>query len=138
MHFIDKAFKERQNQYFNIQPDSPVFNIIQVIFDSLHNRSVPPVAIDLCPPSNPRAYLMFDHVARNLFFKFLYKKRSFRSWSHKAHLTFQDIEQLRKFRRCFVFLINLPIGVTRGSFWTVHFPFSAALSCTTIDRNLYI
>ena len=40
---------------------------------------------------------MFHHIPRYFLTKLLYKKRSLRSRSHKAHLPFQDIEKLWKF-----------------------------------------
>ena len=47
--FIDKAFKTGQKQDFKIQSNCPVFNIIKITLDPLPDRSISPIAIDLCP-----------------------------------------------------------------------------------------
>ena len=40
---------------------------------------------------------MLDHVSRYFLTEFLYKERSFRSWSYQAHIAFQNIKKLWKF-----------------------------------------
>ena len=54
-------------------------------------------AVDLCPSREARPHLMFYHISRDLFLELFHELRALRSRSHQAHISFQDVEQLRKF-----------------------------------------
>ena len=82
---------------FQIKDERPVFNIKDVVICSFGNGSIPPQAIDLRPAGYAGFYAMPFQISRNLFFKFLNEVRPLRTWTNNAHITFHDIDQLRKF-----------------------------------------
>ena len=86
--FIDKSGHYREQQDFDVQHQCPVFDIVQIAVDAHADRSVTTIAIDLCPAGDTRADLMLDHIAWNFFFKLLYEKWPFRSWTDKTHISF--------------------------------------------------
>ena len=101
--FVDVPTEKCQEQNFEIKPESPVFYIIKVAFDSFGNGGVSAVAVDLSPSGHARTNLVLDHIAWNYFLEFLDEERTLRTRTDQTHITTQDIDKLWK-------LIN--IGLT--------------------------
>ena len=66
------------------------------MFDSASDGSITAESVNLSPSCDTGTNLMFDHITRNLFTEFFHEEGPFRSWTYKAHVTFQNVEQLRK------------------------------------------
>lgn len=92
--FVNKAFENCQEQNLYVKSDAPVLNVVQVTVYTLPDGCISAVTIDLCPSCKSGTHLMLDHVSRYFLTEFLYKERSFRSWSYQAHIAFQNIKKL--------------------------------------------
>ena len=71
--------------------------IMNIILDPLLDGRITTQTVDLCPSREARPHLMFYHISRDLFLELFHELRALRSRSHQAHISFQDVEQLRKF-----------------------------------------
>ena len=78
-------FNEKHN--LDIKGQCPVLNIKNIVLNPALNRGIPPIAVDLRPACQTGSYLVFDHVAGNLFLKLFYKLRPLRSRPHHTHIT---------------------------------------------------
>ena len=74
-----------------IKSHRPVFDIIQITLYPFSDRSISTIATLPAPTGKTRPHLMLDHITWYLLPKLFYKKRPLRSWSHKTHLTLQNV-----------------------------------------------
>jgi len=94
---VNEPIEKRQENDFQIQRHAPVAHVIEIVLDSMGDRSVTAAqTIDLSPAS----YAAFDvvprHVPRDLLAEFLNEKREFGPRTNNTHVTLKNIDKLRQ------------------------------------------
>ena len=84
-------------KHFDVDPERPSLNIIQVILQSLADTRPPPPSMHLRPTSHPHRHGVPEVVIRQDFAELFDKNRPFRARSHQAHLALQDVPKLWQF-----------------------------------------
>src|SRR5262245_10684602 len=93
---VNKSLPDRQPHDFQIEPNGPMLDVIEIALNPFFKRGVATPATDLRPPSNSGLHFMLEHIEGNLFSNFLDYPRPFRSRPNDAHLAHQDIPKLRQ------------------------------------------
>ena len=83
---MNEAAKDRQSQDLQIAPKRPAFNVFEIVFDALFQRSVAAPAVDLRPACHSCLDFVTKHVFRNGFSELLDQQRSLGSGADEAHL----------------------------------------------------
>src|SRR5690242_5948123 len=68
------ATQNRADDYFNIQPDRPIFDVPQIILRPLDDGGIPAQTVDLRPTGHPSLLAMALHIARHELLKLLDKR----------------------------------------------------------------
>ena len=76
------AFEKGKQHDLKIEPDRPIFNVIEVVFDSINQAGVASQAVDLSPTGDARPYFMTWIVVGDLVLELGYEFRSFRARPH--------------------------------------------------------
>jgi hypothetical protein len=80
-----------------IKPERPALDVVEVVLDTLAERSATSPSVDLGPASHAHRYGVPQVVVGHGFLEMLNENRTLRPRPDKAHLSQQDINQLRKF-----------------------------------------
>ena len=99
-----KSLKYRHNKDFEVEQKGPVFNVKHVVGNALDDLIVrtnsATASVDLRKTRNARLYLMPQQISVDDLTQMpVASSRSsrMRAWTHKRHLSFDNIEELRKF-----------------------------------------
>src|SRR5262252_2460692 len=74
---MEKPAQQRQPHDLEIEADRPVFDVIEVVFDSFLDRRVAAPAVDLRPARQSCFHLVAQHVRRNAMFELRHEMRTF-------------------------------------------------------------
>ena len=77
-----------------IESEAPVAEIVQVIFHTLFDRSVPAPAVYLCPAGDSDLERVAEVITLDFLQEPLHKMCSFRSRTDDAHVPSQHVEEL--------------------------------------------
>src|SRR5215510_4312441 len=87
---------ESQKENFDIEPQTPISNVVKVVRHALRDRRIATPAVHLSPTGYSTFYVVARHVLRNLLPEFLQEERTFGPRPNDAHVTLQHIQKLRK------------------------------------------
>src|SRR4051794_26661224 len=90
----DVDYGERDDA--QVEPQRPVFNVVEIIPDSLLQVRVAPQIIDLRPSGDARLDKVLLHVAGDLLAESADEFGPLRSWPHDRHLSPENIDELRE------------------------------------------
>ena len=93
---IDHRPREGFKQNLQVQKRTPVVDVPDVELDPLLDAGVAAVAVHLRPTGDAGLHLMLHHVERDLFAELLNKVRKLRPRADQAHVTAEDVDQLRQ------------------------------------------
>ena len=83
--------KKGEPEDLQIKPETPVFQIKNIMFHTLCNGRVPAPSVHLCLAGNTGFGLVAHLVMGNFLFELFYKVFSFRARSHKAHVPNKNV-----------------------------------------------
>lgn len=92
--FVSEYTEYGHQNDLHIHAEGPVFDVVKVVFDASFYGGIASVAVDLCPACDAGAYLVFDHVAGDIFFEFVYEEGAFGSRAYYGHIADEDVEEL--------------------------------------------
>src|SRR3989454_6071522 len=90
---------EGQEEDLQVEAEAPALDVVKVVLDPLLDRGLPPPAVDLRPAGDARLHLVAEHVAGHAPSELLDEARALRGRAHEAHLTAQEVSELRQLRR---------------------------------------
>ena len=94
---IHETVENCQENDFEIQRQTPVPHVIQVVLDSLRDRTVAPAqSVDLRPPSYPTLNIMSCHISWNFLPELLHEECQLWAGTNYTHVAFHDVDELRK------------------------------------------
>ena len=88
--------EDGQEQDLQVEPEAPVFDIIDIIPDPLRDRGVAPQVIHLCPAGDSRPHQVLEHIAWDLFLELFHIERDLRPRPDEAHISLQNVPELGK------------------------------------------
>src|SRR4051812_22426918 len=94
---LENSSDEREPHDLEIEGDGPVFDVVQVVFDSLFERRITPPSVHLGPAGNSGFHLVAKHVLRNAVLELLDEKRPFGTRSDDRHVAAEHVPELRQF-----------------------------------------
>lgn len=81
----------------DVQPEAPVFDVPDVVLDTLLDAGVAAQAVHLGPAGDAGAHLLADEVEGDLLLEVAHMVGDLGAGADQAHVTFEDIEKLGKF-----------------------------------------
>src|SRR5256712_4734436 len=87
---------EGQEEDLQVEAEAPALDVAKVVLDPLLDRGLPPPAVDLRPAGDARLHLVAEHVAGHAPSELLDEARALRARADEAHLTAQDVPELRQ------------------------------------------
>src|SRR5205807_3080837 len=87
---------EGQEKDLQVEAEAPALDVEEVVLDPLLDRGLAPPAIDLRPARDARLHLMAEHVPGHPPAELLDEARALGTRADEAHLTAQDVPELRK------------------------------------------
>ena len=81
--FVDKAVSYCAEHDLEVEGHAPVFNIVDIVVDSLTYGSISAGAVDLGPAGKTGTNLMLYHVTGYLFLKLFHKLGALGSGPHQ-------------------------------------------------------
>src|SRR5450432_2105364 len=91
-----KYVNDRQRDDAQVEPDRPIFNVVQIIPDPFLQVGSAAEIVDLCPAGNARLDQVLLHVTRDLLLETMDEFRTLRPRPDDRHLALEDIDELRK------------------------------------------
>src|SRR5262249_1953363 len=89
--------RQRHQQDVNIQRLRPVSNVINVMVESLFQARIATPAVNLCVAGNAGAHHVPDVISPLFLAKLSCEFGTFGPRSHEAHVSAQDVPELRQF-----------------------------------------
>ncbi len=97
--FSNKSFENSQEDDFQIKPQRPAMDVVQIELHSLlhlvERIGFTTPTIDLCPSTNPPNPIETQHVAIHYGAILLVVRNGMWPWPHDRHTSLQHIEKLR-------------------------------------------
>src|SRR5262249_10514503 len=91
------AVAEGEDHDAEIQGETPVLDVPDIVEDALLEAGVAAPAVDLRPARDARQAIVADVVVRDPLLKFIYEFGAFRTRADEAHLAFEHVPELREF-----------------------------------------
>ena len=91
------AAEDGEEDDFYVEPEGPVFQVVDVALYTFLDGGVATPAIHLGPAGDAGFHEVANFIGRNIFFKFFDKVFSFGPWTYNTHVFDQDIQELREF-----------------------------------------
>src|SRR5213596_762094 len=87
---------EGQAEDLQVEAEAPALDVEEVVLDPLLDRGLTPPAIDLRPARDARLHLVAEHVPGHPAAELLDEARALGARADEAHLTAQDVPELRQ------------------------------------------
>ena len=85
---VNEAFEDGHEDDFDVQPQGPVFDIVQIMLNTLLKISITTPAVDLSPSGNACFNLVFLHIAWDLILELVNKYWALRTGAYDRHVAF--------------------------------------------------
>src|SRR5438445_13332128 len=93
---MEDAVEDGHPENAEVEPRSPVGDVVEIVLDSFAQGGVAAPAVDLGPAGDPGLHAMAGHVIGNGLGELLNKDGSLRPGTDQAHVAYQNIDQLRQ------------------------------------------
>ena len=94
---MKQPVKDRHPQNAEVEPGSPVRDVVKVILNSLAKGGVAAPTVDLGPASDTGFDAMACHVVGDGLAELLDENWPFRSGTDQAHVALEHVDELRQF-----------------------------------------
>src|SRR5262249_20357700 len=95
---IGGAREHRADDDFQIEPERPIVDVIQIVLDALSHLVVgvglAAIAVDLRPAGDARPDVMTPRITRNALLVFAIVRQRVRSWADQRHIASEYIKEL--------------------------------------------
>src|SRR5687768_13012203 len=94
MGTLEEAANDGEPHDLQIQGHRPVFDVVQVVLDTLFERGIAAPAVHLRPSRDAGLHFVAEHVLRDPVPELLHEEGAFRPRADDRHLTFEDVPEL--------------------------------------------
>src|SRR6516164_5120340 len=91
-----EAVPDGLQQDFQIEPETPALDVVEIVLDPLCDRRVAPPAVDLRPARDTRLDLVTEHIAGHPAPELFDEARPLGPGADETHLAAQHVHELRQ------------------------------------------
>src|SRR5688572_24841263 len=93
---LEQTTDDGETHESQIKRDRLVFDVVQVVLDSLLERGVTAPAVHLRPPGDAGLHLVAQHVLRDAVPELLHEEGTFRARADDRHFSLEHVPELRQ------------------------------------------